>query len=174
MGTDETILFETERLCVRRITAEDLDAMAAVYGDAEAMRWVGEGEPLSRDGCAAWLGVTFGNYETRGYGMSAVELRETGRVIGFCGLVHPGGQPEAEIKYAFLRESWGRGFATEVVRGMLDYGARSLGLREIVATVYPDNSASRRVLFKAGMRETETRREDDGTQTVVCVWRAPG
>ena len=85
------MLFETERLRCRRWLRDDLDALFAVYADPEAMRWVGDGQPITRAGCAQWLEVTLGNYARRGYGMFALEERSAGAAIGFCGLVHPGG-----------------------------------------------------------------------------------
>jgi RimJ/RimL family protein N-acetyltransferase len=147
--------------------------MHAVYGDAEAMRWVGDGEPLDRAGCGEWVDVTLRNYERRGYGMFAILDRSSEDVIGFCGLVHPGGQPEAEIKYALRRDAWGRGIATEAVAALLRHGARAHGLRRVIATVAPDNAASQRVLLKAGMAQDALRRNDDGTFTQLYSWEAP-
>lgn len=165
------MLFQTERLLVRQLTEKDIDAMYAIYSDADAMRWVGDGEPITRDGCLKWIEVTRRNYATRGYGMSALTLRTTGSVVGFCGLVHPGCQPEVEIKYALLRDYWGQGFASEAAKGMLAYGAKILGMQEVIATTAPDNVASQRVLQKAGMQHVRTRPNDDGTFTKVFVWR---
>lgn len=169
-----TTLFETPRLFVRRIGPADVDAMHAVYGDADAMRWVGDGEPLDRAGCEEWVAVTLRNYARRGYGMFAIVERASGQVIGFCGLVHPGGQPEAEIKYAFRRECWGRGLASEAAPALLNHGASAHGLQHVIATVAPDNAASQRVLEKAGMQKDALRRNDDGSLTQLFVWRAPG
>jgi len=81
-----TIIQETERLHIRHIDQQDVDDMFAVYGDAESMRWVGDGAPLPRDGCAHWVDVTRTNYEKRGYGMSALVLKTTGEVVGFADL----------------------------------------------------------------------------------------
>jgi ribosomal-protein-alanine N-acetyltransferase len=169
-----TWLFETPRLRVRRLGPADADAMHAVYGDAEAMRWVGDGEPLDRAGCNEWVEVTLRNYERRGYGMFAIVDRYSEDVIGFCGLVHPGGQAEAEIKYALRRDAWGRGIATEAVEALLQHGARTHGLRRVIATVAPDNAASQRVLLKAGMAKGALRRNDDGSFTQLFSWEAPG
>jgi ribosomal-protein-alanine N-acetyltransferase len=168
-----TWLFETPRLRVRRLGPADVDAMHAVYGDAEAMRWVGDGEPLDRAGCNEWVEVTLRNYERRGYGMFAIVDRYSEDVIGFCGLVHPGGQAEAEIKYALRRDAWGRGIATEAVEALLQHGARTHGLRRVIATVAPDNAASQRVLLKAGMAKDALRRNDDGSFTQLFSWEAP-
>lgn len=165
-------LFETARLLGRHLRPSDVDALVAVYGDAEAMRWVGDGEPLSRAQCAEWVAVSERNYRTRGYGMSALVERTSGATVGFCGLVHPAGQAEAELKYAFRRDHWGRGLATEAARAMLAYAREGLGLRQAIATAYPQNLASLRVLRKAGMRPAPSRTDADGTRICCFVWHA--
>ncbi len=128
--------------------------MHAVYGDADAVRWVGDGEPLSRARCEEWFAVTQRKYRNRGYGMAAMVERRSQGVIGFCGLVHPSGQPEAEIKYALRGEFWGQGFATEAAVGLLRHGAEVFALEQVIATTAPQNAASHRVLLKAGMVKT--------------------
>ena len=70
------LVFETERLLVRRWQDSDLSDLRAVYGDADTMRWVDDGKPITEDECLRWLEV------------------------GFCGIVHPSDQKEAEVKYA--------------------------------------------------------------------------
>ena len=151
-----------------------LDALCAVYGDVDAMRWVGDARPLSRERCIEWLAVTCRNYATRGYGMATLLLRDSAEVVGFCGLVHPGGQREAEIKYALRRDFWNQGYASEAARGMLDYGAHKLGLRRVMATAAPANVASHRVLLKIGLTRVDIRRNDDGSSTEVFAWEAAG
>ena len=76
MTANVGVLFETERVRVRRLGPADLEAMLAVYGDAEAMRWVDDGQPIGDEEARRWIEVTASNYRTRGYGMSAVELVE--------------------------------------------------------------------------------------------------
>lgn len=163
---------ETPRLRIRRWRDEDLEALQDVYGDADAMRWVGDGKPIRREECVEWMGVTRRNYERRGYGMFAIERREQPGVIGFGGLVHPGGQPEPEVKYAFRRAHWGHGFATEAVVGLIAYGASVHGLRHIIATTHPDHLVSHRVLSKAGLRRGELKAHDDGSHTQYFEWGA--
>jgi ribosomal-protein-alanine N-acetyltransferase len=58
----------------------------------------------------------------------ALVHRVGGGAVGFCGLVHLGGQPEAEIKYALRRDQRGRGLATEAAIGLIAFGARRFGL----------------------------------------------
>lgn len=163
--------FTTPRLRARRWRPSDLGPLLRVYGDADAMRWVGDGSPVSRDEAERWLEVTAANYARRGYGMFALEDLATGEVVGFVGLVHPGGQVEAEVKYAFAREHWGKGLATEAVEGAVAYGASEHGLTQVIATVAPENEASQRVLTKAGFRPSAPRHSDDGSLTLVFAWR---
>jgi ribosomal-protein-alanine N-acetyltransferase len=163
-------LFETRRLTARHLLATDLPALQAAYGDADAMRWVGDGQTLSADGCKRWLEVTKDNYRRRGYGMSALVERASGEVIGFLGLVHPDGQAEAELKYALNRRFWGRGFATEAAAAMLAYGARAFGVQQVMATTAPENTASHNVLTKVGMQRAELLIDDDGSRTQVFRW----
>jgi RimJ/RimL family protein N-acetyltransferase len=137
------------------------------------MRWVDDGQPITLAECAHWFEVTRANYEKRGYGMFALEEKASGKVIGFIGIVHPGGQIEAEVKYAFLRSHWGQGLATEAVTGLIDYGARVHGLSYMIATVAPANIASQRVLLKSGMERGELVDNDDGTQTQLFQWQLP-
>ena len=135
------------------------------------MRWVGDGTPITQEGCIKWQEVTRANYENRGYGMFAVEEKQAPGVIGFCGIVHPSGQVEPEVKYAYLRSHWGLGIATEAVAGLIEYGATVHGLRHMIATTAPANLASHRVLLKAGMERGSLRDNGDGSHTQLFHWR---
>ncbi len=144
--------------------------LLAVYGDRETVRWVDDGEPLSPADAARWVEVTDRNYDARGYGMAALLLTETSEIVGFCGIVRPGGQEEDELKYALLRSRWGQGLATEAAQAMLAHGAERLGLDQIIATVAAENAASLRVLAKVGMEPAGERREEDGSVTRILHW----
>ena len=170
--SDTVVLFTTDRLRVRRIDAMDEPAMYAVYSDPVAAKFVDDGLPIERELVGPWIAKTQQNYATYGYGMSAIEWRDTGAVIGFVGLVHPGGQRETELKYALLQSFWGQGVATEVVHGMVAYARDELGLTDLIATVDPAHLASQRVLAKAGFVVREDRRNEDGSVTRVMAWSA--
>ena len=124
-------VFETERLSVRRWRRTEADGVFRIYSDPVGARWVDDGQPITMAESEAWLGVTATNYARRGYGMFAVDDRASGELLGYCGLVHPGGQVEAEVKYAFARSVWGRGFASEVVHGMVRHVSADLHTFEI-------------------------------------------
>ncbi|MEM8711425.1 MAG: GNAT family N-acetyltransferase [Planctomycetota bacterium] len=115
--------------------------------------------------------MTLKNYETRGYGMFAVEHLETGAVIGIAGLVHPGGQETPELKYAYVRDYWGQGYATEAGRALVEWGAAEFEMTRIIATTSPENAPSHRVLAKCGMVD-EGVEEVDGESVQTFVWTA--
>ena len=127
------LVFKSERLLCRRWLPEDLESLFAVYSDPEAMRYVGDGEPITHSACQEWFKVTESNYAKRGYGMFTLLERESGLVVGFAGLVHPNGQTEPEIKYALSRSRWGRGLASELVPQLLAYGASAHAMRRVIA-----------------------------------------
>jgi RimJ/RimL family protein N-acetyltransferase len=161
------VVARSPRLTIRHIDRRDRAAMLAVYSDAQAMRWVDDGQPLTEAECERWLEVTAGNYQRYGYGMCAIELHD-GRIAGFCGIVHPGGQAEPEVKYALHRDHWGHGIATEAVKALLHHATAELGLTGIIATTAPENAPSHNVLRKCGLRETAPR-DSDGAMIRVFV-----
>ncbi len=166
-------MFITDRLRVRRIDVADEPIMYAVYSDPVAAKFVDDGLPIARELVGPWIAKTQENYACYGYGLSAIEWRDAGEVMGLVGLVHPGGQLEAELKYSLLQSFWGQGVATEVAHGMVAYARDELGLSELIATVNPEHLASQRVLAKAGFALREDRPNDDGSVTRVMAWRCP-
>ena len=164
------IIFETERLLVRHLQADDVDNLYAITGDAELMRYMGDGQPLSRELTARWVEVSINNYATKGYGCSAVIDKRDGAFIGFCGLVrseHAEPPDDAELIYALRKTYWGQGLATEVAKAMLVYGKQSCGLKRIIATIDPENAASIQVANKIGFHFSETVSDSDGLPTHI-------
>ncbi|MBC2605924.1 GNAT family N-acetyltransferase [Pelagicoccus albus] len=160
-------LFSTERLDVREIDMGDVKDIFEVYSDEEAMTWVGDGSPIKYTDCIKWVDITLENYKQRGYGLSAIYEKTTSKHIGFCGIVHPGGQPEPELKYALRKEYWGHGYGTEVAKGMTSYGQKELQLPRIISTVAEEHSASQKVLQKAGYSYQSSITEDDNSRTLT-------
>jgi RimJ/RimL family protein N-acetyltransferase len=165
-------VFETARLIGRRWLRSDLDTIFEVYSDPEVARYIDDGSPITREQSSAWLDVTARNYRDRGYGMFALEDRNSRDIVGFIGLVHPGGQVDTEIKYAFRKTNWGRGLASEVVQALVQYARETHQLSVLVATVAPENLASQRVLLKAGFSFIEQRTDEHGDAELYYEWRA--
>ena len=83
----------------------------------------------------------------------AVTLAESDEVIGGCRIwIESAEHREASIGYSLAQAHWGRGYATELARGLLRFGFETLGMHRIWAIVEPENVASARVLEKLGMQ----------------------
>jgi RimJ/RimL family protein N-acetyltransferase len=147
------IVVETERLILRHFHLFDVEALQSVFGDAEVMRFGPGVQTIEwiRD----WLRDCLANYyQNWGFGPWAVVEKSTRQTVGYCGLFYfPDivGEPEIEIGYRLARSVWGRGYATEAVLAVRDYGFNVLCLQRLIAMIDPGNVASIRVAEKAGM-----------------------
>ncbi|MBM4270376.1 MAG: GNAT family N-acetyltransferase [Deltaproteobacteria bacterium] len=169
----EMPVLETERLIVRPLSVADT---AAVHELLQSIGWVDRSLSAAEQRAVSEQYVGWSSLNHRElarlnqppYGDRAVVLRETGRVIGLCGLVpyvdsfgvfpYFGGMPdgptraEVGIMWAIAPSYQRKGHATEVARALIAYAFDSLGLARVVATTERDNAASQRVMEKAGMR----------------------
>src|SRR5215470_13677785 len=115
----------TERLSLRMFRESDLDAYAGMCADPEVMRYPAR-KPMTR--AEAWrnMAMVLGHWQLRGYGLWAVEDRESGLLAGRAGLWRPEGWPGLEVGWTLRREFWGRGYATEAGRAALDHAVTTL------------------------------------------------
>ncbi|MFL6286751.1 MAG: GNAT family N-acetyltransferase [Pyrinomonadaceae bacterium] len=169
---------ETARLRLRPFTLEDLDGLWRIARDPEVMRHIGDGLPFTRDETLANLSKIVEVFEQRGYGRWALEKKDGGGLIGYCGLGNSVEEVGVEVVYLLAREEWGKGIATEAGSAALRYGFETLGCDSIAALTRPDNWRSRRVMERLGMSF-----ERDACYhgyTCVCYrlarqdWHAPG
>jgi RimJ/RimL family protein N-acetyltransferase len=142
---------ETPRLRLRMFEPGDLDAMSDITSDPEVMRYIGYGHPLTREETRSNLSSIVAAFRRRGFGRWALELRETGGLIGYCGLSAGNQEVGVELAYMLARGAWGRGLALEAGRASLRYGFEKLGLNSVAGLTLCDNMRSRRVLERLGM-----------------------
>ena len=145
---------ETERLILRGLREEDLDAYAQMCGDADVMRYMGAGKPLSRWESWRNMATMLGHWQLRAYGMWAVEERSSGEMIGRIGCWQPEGWPGFEIGWTLRQAYWGRGLATEGARAAINYAFKELQQSYVISLIRPDNHASKRVAQKLGEKLT--------------------
>jgi RimJ/RimL family protein N-acetyltransferase len=148
---------ETARLRLRAFTLEDLDGLSRIAGDPEVMRHIGDGHLFTRDETLRNLTGIINTFERRGYGRWALEKKDGGGLIGYCGLAHGNDVIGVELVYLLARAEWGKGIATEAAAASLRYGFESLGFDSIAAVTRPHNWRSRRVMERLRMNfERET------------------
>jgi RimJ/RimL family protein N-acetyltransferase len=141
---------ETARLLLRPWRDDDLDGYATMCADRLVMAHMGDGSTLSRDDAWRQMAMFVGHWQLRGFGMWAVEERETRRFIGRVGLHQPEGWPGLEVGWMLARDTWGRGYATEAGRASLDHAWNVLRADHVISVIAPENSASIRVAERLG------------------------
>jgi RimJ/RimL family protein N-acetyltransferase len=147
-----TDALETARLRLRFFCPDDLDELSAITRDAEVMRHIGQGNPLTREETELNMTRIIETFRRRGFGRWAVVKKETGALIGYCGLSFGDEEVGVELAYLLARPEWGKGLATESASACLRYGFERLGLDSIAALTRPENTRSRRVMERLGMR----------------------
>ncbi len=144
---------ETARLVIRSVEIGDASGMLRVFGDPEVRRYLPAGPDPTLERMRAGVDRRMAIERDRGYGLWTVERKDTGEIIGDCGLIPVEGEgPEVEIAYHYAHDVWGRGYGTEAAIACLGHGLGGVRLERIIAICLPDNVGSWRVMEKAGMR----------------------
>ena len=146
-----TFRLETERLVLRPLAFSDEDALHAVLGDAETMRWYPH--PFSQEETHRWIEWNLESYAENGHGLWGLVLRESGELVGDCGLTiqHVDGEDFVEVGWHVRRDLWGQGLATEAGRACADHALGEMKVDRLISLVRPENVASCRVAEKLGM-----------------------
>jgi RimJ/RimL family protein N-acetyltransferase len=146
-------VIETPRLCIRPWRDEDRAPFAAMGADPAVMQHLGP--VLDRAGSDAIVDRLQAMQSVLGHCFWALERRDTGAFIGFCGLkMAPLGISGLtgfpEIGWRLAPEAWGQGFASEAARACLAWGWQQ-GMTRIVAMTVPGNTRSQAVMARIGM-----------------------
>ena len=168
------IIAQTDRLTIRELIFDDLDALFEVLGDPLAMEHYPA--PRTRPETEAWIRWARDSYATDGFGLWAVERTADGAFLGDCGpMLQPvDGELVPEIGYHIVRREWGRGYATEAALACRDIVLGRLGFNRVVSIVAPENLASRRVAEKVHDSMREFTWERSGRAMCLFESRRPG
>ena len=145
------MLLETERLSLREMTQADYPSLCRILQDEQVM-YAYEGA-FSDAEVQEWLDRQISRYQERQFGLWAVILKETGELIGQCGLTMQSwkDQEVLEIGYLFQRAYWHQGYATEAARACREYAFEALHADEVCSIIRDTNTASQRVAIRNGM-----------------------
>jgi len=147
---------ETERLILRPMTQSDFEALLLIFTDPEVMAAF-QHEPFTPEQMQRWLSRNLEHQGQYGYGLFSATLKESGELIGDCGLeqMEVEGQTLAELGYDFRSDVWNRGFATEAASAVRDYAFEILQLPQLISLIRVGNLPSKRVAEKVGMTLVE-------------------
>ncbi|GGS27485.1 GNAT family N-acetyltransferase [Actinokineospora fastidiosa] len=153
------VYLETPRMVLRRFTPADVDLIVELDSDPEVMRYLSGGRPTPPEEVRDEIIPNWLSYYDRGdFGFWAAIERTTGAFLGwFHFRPHPDGDRDGvELGYRLRRAAWGLGYATEGSRALIEKGFTELGVDRIFAETMTVNTASRRVMAKAGLRYVRT------------------
>ena len=162
------IRFETDRLIIRDMEDPDLDSLLAIYRHEETMKYISSGRfDWTGDELRTKLTDANKNYSS-GFGIFAVEIRDTNQFIGEAGLFNSFHDlAKLELGYILNQSFHNQGFGTEVCNGLIKYGFQELGVKTLVARMYAKNTASVRLSEKCGMKLAESGQTLSGAKFLV-------
>lgn len=146
------VYLETPRLILRDFKQEDVSQLAPILATPQVMKFSPTG-PLSESQTQARINSFINSYQAYGFGKWAVIFKNSGMLIGYCGIameeIDNLNQPE--IGFRLTPAYWGKGLATEATSMAVQYGLEQLKLPYLLGMVERANLASVRVLEKLGM-----------------------
>ncbi|WP_160687667.1 GNAT family N-acetyltransferase [Clostridium sp. C2-6-12] len=145
------MVLETKRLALREMTQGDFTALCKILQNEDVM-YAYEG-PFSSNEVQGWLDKQLGRYKEYGFGLWAVVLKETGEMIGQCGLSmqdYNGGKL-MEVGYLFQKEHWHHGYASEAAIACKEYAFDKLKAKEVYSIIRDTNISSQNVAIRNGM-----------------------
>ncbi|MDA5557258.1 GNAT family N-acetyltransferase [Shimia sp. MMG029] len=142
----------TQRLTLRHHVLDDFEPMAAHFATDWAQYMDG---PVSKDKLWAWLGAEITSWQWLGFGSWAVELTETGALIGQVGINKPPRFPETEIGWCFFPEAQGKGYAFEAATAARDWAFDTKGMTTLVSYIDPPNAPSIRLAQRLGAKRDD-------------------
>ena len=154
MLSENSLLLETQRLILRTMLETDFDALHLIFTDPKVMAAFHQ-DPLTRQQMQGWLQRNLDHQKQYGYGLFSVILKETGELIGDCGLEQMESEGAAELGYDFRSDFWNHGYATEAALAVRDYAFDILHLPQLISLIRVGNLASKRVAEKVGMALVE-------------------
>ncbi|MBC8022010.1 MAG: GNAT family N-acetyltransferase [Burkholderiales bacterium] len=151
---------ELARLRLRRMELTDVDALFAVYSNAEVARYLSYPPWKEKKQAEAWIARVFAGQERGSSLQLAVERKEDRAMIGTCTLFNCHEESRrAEIGYALHRSYWGAGYMHETLVALIDFAFKTLGLNRLEADIDPRNAGSRRSLERLGFKSEGRLRE---------------
>lgn len=151
---------ETGRLLLRGLRPEDAEALFGYASDPEVARYVTWDAHRTVEDSRAFLRAAAADRESGEEPGWGIVYKAEGKLIGTCGLINYSAEhARVELGYALSRDYWGRGIMTEAVRAVISFSFQNLSLNRIEARCFAENTASARVMEKAGMTYEDTLRQ---------------
>jgi RimJ/RimL family protein N-acetyltransferase len=144
-------ILETERLQLRQFEISDADFIVWLVNTPGWLEFIGDRNIKTTEEAIRYLqNGPMKSYKENGFGLSLVEIKESRKSIGMCGILKRDSLEHPDIGFAFLPEFNGKGYAFEVVLATVNYAKNKLGLGTLSAITTPLNKKSIQLLEKIG------------------------
>ena len=153
------IIFETDRLIVRRYTETDNDNFYSLAGNEDVMRYIRPIQTREESDKFLLENISFYN-EHPLMGRWAVDEKISKKFVGSFAVIFIPKSDKIQLGYSLTKEEWGKGYATELTKKGLKYVFEVMKLPLIYAVTEKENRASQNVLLKAGFKQESTYNED--------------
>lgn len=146
----ETVRIFGDLVAIREFVRSDAEDVQRIVGDDRVTNWLSYDSRGKKETLAMLDRMKASSEENPRTDYSlAVVTPPSDRVIGFC-RIGLSGVKAGKLGYAIAYDEWGKGYATDVARTMVDFGFQKLGLHRISAAIAPDNTTSIKVVEKLG------------------------
>jgi RimJ/RimL family protein N-acetyltransferase len=169
------LVLETERLILRHLTLDDAPFVRELVNEPGWIRNIGDRGVDRVEDAERYLRKSYlDSYAEHGFGMYLVAGKADGVSMGICGLIKRDTLADVDIGFAFLARFGGRGYAFESAAAVMAHARDALGLRRVVAITIAENTPSRRLLEKLGMRlEKVLPPSDEPEELLLYAWGDP-
>ena len=144
-------VLETDRLSLRQANMDDYQFIFQLLNEPSWLRFIGDRNIKTPEDARDYISeVLVPTYARFGFGLYIVELKQTGRPVGLCGLIKRDDLNDVDIGFAFLRRYWHCGYAIESARAVIWHANQTFALKRIVAITSPENTSSIKLLNRLG------------------------
>ena len=163
-------MMETKRLRIRRYTREDFDALYEILSDPETMKYYPR--PYDQNGVNRWINWCLDSYEKHGFGLWALELKDTGIFIGDCGISMQNidGEILPEIGYHINKHYWRQGYAKEACAAVKNWFFENTNFDSVYSYMNQENIPSWATAAANGMTRIKAY-EDEEALYVYAITR---
>ena len=164
------MLLQTARIFLREFTYDDFDSLFEILSDEDVMKYYPK--PFDAERVKGWIEWNLENYKKYGFGLWAVCLKDSGKLIGDCGITMQNidGEQLPEIGYHIHKDFWQQGFASEAACAVRDWAFKNTQFESLYSYMKYSNIPSIKTALKIGMKKLkEYPDEKNGTTCVFAI-----
>ncbi|KLA32049.1 GNAT family N-acetyltransferase [Bacillus cereus] len=151
---EEKKIIHTKRLFMRKPIIEDIDQFYSILKEEAVGKWLAKSREMSKGEANDYIMQLISHWEQYDFGVWLLVNRNTGKLLGHCGLRKVKEAGEIEIMYLLAPEYWGNGYASEAVEASIQYAIETMNVKRIIARVKIANENSKKLLRKLGFTYT--------------------